>query len=71
MDNDEIGRRIKSLRVGAGMTQEVLADKLEMDYSTISLLECGRRNLKTSTLFDMAVLFNVTSDYMIGLDDKQ
>lgn len=70
-ESELIGARLKSLREGAGLTQTAVAEKTNIDYCTISLIESGNRGLNASKLFRLAVLFNVTSDYIIGPDDTQ
>lgn len=65
----EFKDRLKELRKERGLTQEQLADALELSKSAISMYECGRREPD----FDMADLFadyfNVDFDYMVGKDD--
>ncbi|MEC1726941.1 helix-turn-helix transcriptional regulator [Schinkia azotoformans] len=55
--------RIKKLRLLSGMTQEILAEKLEISQSHLSLLERNKReitpeiNRKLEDLFSLSVKF--------------
>ena len=55
--NIELGKKIKSLREGRGMTQAELADKMGVSAQTISAWENGIRHPKH--LYDLAKIFNV------------
>ncbi len=52
--------RLEELRKKAGITQEELADKLEVSRQTIGSLECGRYNPSIQLAFKLAKFFNVT-----------
>ena len=60
------GRIIKKLRIEQGMTQRDLAIKLNRAESTIGMWEQGRRELDYESLNDLANLFNVSVDYLLG-----
>jgi putative transcriptional regulator len=51
--------RLEELRKRAGITQEALADKLEVSRQTISSLESGRYNPSILLAFKIARFFNV------------
>lgn len=63
--------RLKSLRSNRGLTQKELADALNMSSSGISSYEQGARFPDVETLMKIAKYFNVTSDYLIGLDAQE
>ena len=52
--------RLEEIRKQAGLTQEVLADKLEVSRQTINSLESGRYNPSIILAFKLARFFNVT-----------
>lgn len=52
--------RLGSLRKQKGMTQEELADKLEVSRQTIGSLESGRYNPSILLAFKIAGLFNLS-----------
>jgi putative transcriptional regulator len=52
--------RLEELRKKSGITQETLADKLEVSRQTIGSLESGRYNPSILLAFRLARFFNVT-----------
>ena len=60
---------LKELRVSAGLTQKELAAKLGIGQSTIVGYEKGIREPTVSNLALYAKYFNVSVDYIIGLED--
>lgn len=65
MDKYEIGQRIMRLRKDLGMTQECLAEKLEISKNHLSGIECGKYAVTTSFLFKICTLLNKTPDYFL------
>ena len=45
-----IGKRIKELRLGLSLTQEALADKVDLDKTYINEVENGKRKMKYKDL---------------------
>ena len=66
MEIYEIGQFIKTMRKAKKMTQKDLAIKLNKAESTIGLWEQGRRELDYDSLNEVANLFNVSVDYLLG-----
>ena len=66
----DLGKRIRKLRTGAGLTQSDLAEKLEIKKSTVSAYENGDRKPNKDTVIKIAYLFNVTTDWLLGLDER-
>lgn len=58
--------RIKELRKESKLTQEQMADYLEVDQSLITKLENGTRNLNVTLLDKLCNLFGCTEDYLLG-----
>ena len=60
---------LKDLRAEQGIGQEKLADDIGVGHGTISLWENGLREPKMSNLILLAQYFDVTIDYLVGLED--
>ena len=66
-----ISDNIKNLRVGKGLTQKELADKLYVTSQAVSRWENGEVEPSVDTISSMARIFNVTTDEIInGPDGK-
>ncbi len=61
--------RLRALRESAGLSQESLAKSLNISKSTVGLYETGDTLPNAKVLFDMAVLYGVSADYLLGLTD--
>ena len=64
-----LGARIKELRKAFGLSQVDLASRLEVTKQTISNWENENIQPSIDMLVDLANVFNVTTDYLLGLDD--
>ena len=65
------GQKIKSLRREANMTQENLAELLSISPQAISRWETDVAMPDISLLPPLANLFNVTTDYLLGMETYQ
>lgn len=63
---DQIGRRISELRKKQNMTQMGLADKLGISFQAVSNWERGNTMPDIGKLPDLAKIFNVTTDDLLG-----
>jgi transcriptional regulator with XRE-family HTH domain len=54
-----IGKRIKELRLESGLSQEKLAEYVDLSREHISCLERGKYSINIETLYNIAVYFNV------------
>lgn len=61
--------RLKESRKKAGLTQETVADLLEIGYSTYRHYEYGNRVPVVTDAAKMAKLFGVSLDYLVGLTE--
>lgn len=61
--------RIRELRKSKGLTQEEFAPVLNMSRASYSYIESGSRELNIETLIKLSKFFNVSTDYILGLDD--
>jgi transcriptional regulator with XRE-family HTH domain len=62
------GERLKNLRNRKGITQEKLADDLDIPESTIRRLEISDGVPRMSRLKQIADYFGVSTDYLLGKD---
>lgn len=62
----EFGEIMAELRQDAGMTQQELAAKLFVATSTISNYETGQRRAHAEFICNVAAVFNVSTDYLLG-----
>ena len=63
--NEEIGKRIAALRKSKGMTQEVLAEKLNCSIKHISHVERGVASLSLDLLIEAGDILDCSMDYLI------
>ncbi|MEZ3486511.1 MAG: helix-turn-helix domain-containing protein [Lachnospiraceae bacterium] len=61
--------RIKQLREKRGLIQEILAAELGITQQLLSRYERDITVIKIDILKKIAVYFNVTTDYLLGLSD--
>lgn len=63
-------KRIKELRMQAGLSQKALAEKLFISQQSVGKWESGISKPSPETLPKLASLFNVTTDYLLGIADE-
>ena len=61
--------RLKDIREDSDTPQKVLAAYLNIRQSTYSQYENGARQLPLDALVKLAVYFNTSTDYILGLTD--
>lgn len=66
-----LGNTLKGLRVQQNMTQAQLAQKLGLTKSVISAYETGLRLPSYDVLVHIAKIFDVSTDYLLGVEKKQ
>lgn len=67
----DVGLRIKELREQHRWSQNDLARKINKSKSTVSLYESNGKVPPGDTLIDLAAIFNVSLDYLIGIDKNE
>ena len=65
-----LGTRIKQLRNKNGLTQSSLGAIVNVTKVSICCYENGTRFPSLETLIDLAKVFNVSVDYLLGLDNN-
>lgn len=69
---EQLGDRVRKLRESRNMTQTELSEILGMKtYTTVSKWEKNENFPKGKDLKKLAEIFNVTSDYLLGLTDDK
>ena len=66
----DFGYILKQLRTNAKMTQKDLADRIGVTKSVISYYELLERSPSPEVLIKLSAIFNVTTDYLLGIDKK-
>ena len=66
-----IGNRIKETREKNGMTQSALSKKLGISRSAVNAWEMGISVPSAQYLVELSKLFNVSTDYLLGLDERE
>lgn len=61
------GENLIAIRKSKGMTRKELADQLDIPYTTLRNYETNQREPGHKTLIDLAKLFSVSVDELIGL----
>lgn len=69
MKENVLGNRIAELRRKRNMTQSDLAEKLEKSTSSIAMWEVGKRDPDSEMITKIANIFDVSTDYLLGLTD--
>lgn len=67
---DNYYRRIRDLREDRDLTQQDIADYLEMKQSQYSRYERGIRDIPTDILIKLARYYKTSTDYILGLTDN-
>lgn len=62
---------IKALREDAGYSQSQLAKKLDVTRSSVNAWEMGVSIPTTPYIIELAKLFHVSTDYLLGLDSTR
>lgn len=63
------GKRLRELRKQFGYSREKLGELLDISESNIPRYETGKSVPSSDILGRMAEVFNVSSDYLLGLTD--
>ena len=64
-DLKESGARIQALRKQKGLTQEQLAEKLNINTNSLGKIERGFNGLSIDLLIEIGVFFGTSLDYII------
>ena len=62
---EECGSRIRQLRIQNGLTQEEIAETLNIDRSFYNRIEAGKKGCSIDLFVQLSELFGVSLDYLI------
>lgn len=65
VDLVEIGKRIQGRRKQMGLTQEQLADKMDVSIQMVSNLERGNKSIRIENLIKLSEILNISTDYIL------
>jgi len=63
--------RIKEMRNSLKYSQKEVAKILKIAQNTLSQYETGERNISNDILAQIAVLYETSTDYLLGLTDEK
>ncbi len=63
-------RRIRDLREDHDLTQKQVAKKLNCSQQVYSNYELGQRDIPTDLLIKLSKMYNVSTDYILGITDN-
>lgn len=63
--------RIRELREDADLTQKQVSSILNCSQQVYSNYELGQRDIPTAVLIALARLYKTSTDYILGLSEKQ
>ena len=66
MDFAILGNKIRQLRKANNLTQEVLAEQLDLSYTYLGQVERGIRGINLPNLIKIANRFNISIDYLLS-----
>lgn len=64
-DMAECGKRIRLLRISRKMTQELLANQLNITTDHLGKIECGKRGCSIDVFVDLVNFFDVSMDFLL------
>ncbi len=65
------GNKLRQLRSNAGLTQAELAERLNVTKSVVSYYELQERTPSPDVLIKLAGIFHVTTDYLLGIENRK
>ena len=63
--------RLRDLREDSDLTQQAVADFLNIKQSTYSQYENEKRQIPIEALIKLAKFYKVSTDYILGISDKK
>lgn len=63
--------RLRNLREDKDLTQREMAQILNMSQTGYSKYETGENDIPTSILIKVAIFFDTSIDYLVGLTDEK
>lgn len=69
--NEIFAKRVFELRKARGISQEKLGKEIGLSHKAISTIESGTRSTTIEKLVALARYFEVSTDYLLGLNDAE
>lgn len=66
----DLGQRLRDLRKSKQMTQKQVAERLHISASAVSGYEGNIKTPSVDMLVELARLYNVSTDYLLGVDNR-
>lgn len=66
----KLGKRIKEIREAHGLTQEKIAELLDISRPTVSQMENGDRKITAIELKRLSEIFNLSADALLDLENE-
>lgn len=66
-----LGDKLKELRKEKNLTQQQVADRINVSKAVISSYELSNRSPSYQTLVKIANLYKVSADYLLGMDERK
>lgn len=66
LDYSLIGKRIRKARKDKNITQEVLAEKMDVSIAYLSRIECGSTELSLKRVNEICEILDVTESYILN-----
>lgn len=63
-------QRLRDLREDKDLTQTQIGEILGIDQRVYSIYEMGKRQIPVHYLMKLALLYNTSMDYLVGLTDN-
>mgnify|MGYP004603677485 FL=1 len=67
----DFGRKLKELRIQAGLSQKQLTEQVKVTKSVISYYELQERYPSPEILIKLANIFHVSTDFLLGIVKQQ
>lgn len=64
--NEQLGQRIRDIRLKRGVTQEELAHRADLDYSYVNQIENGKRNPSLDAISRIARALGVSIQDLVS-----
>ena len=67
----DFGLRLQEMRKKSGLSQSQVASRLHLHSGTISAYENNVKTPSVGVLSDLALLYNTSTDYLLGHDNNE
>lgn len=65
----DLGSRLKEIRIKHGLTQRVLAKRINKSISAVSSYESNAQMPPLDVLISMAIVYSISLDYLVGFEN--